>query len=244
MLLQRALDEERDGTLIAVEMCIRIDTACLHQMLDDERRVGYAHPAILDEGQLALWSLAGIGRVDDFVGKSGDAQPRLELAAERAEVGDPEEPRELEELDGWRGSGGHGPAPVAASSANAARRRPQSPSVSKMRRISSRRAPKRSSLRCSSSTRVTAPPWSMKRISISVFKSGSYCQSAVMSQDSTSRNGGSQERTLPHWHVLPSSPRSYQRPPTCGSMIASTALALPILSTASGHHVPILSVKT
>lgn len=31
--------------------------------------------------------------------------------------------------------------------------------------------------------------------------------------------------TLPHSHVLPSSPRSYQRPPTRGSITASTALA-------------------
>src|SRR3954470_11131261 len=84
----------------------------------------------------------------------------------------------------------------------------------------------------------------MNFTSISVFSVGSYCQSAAMSQDSTSRECGSQDNTLPQSQVLPSSPRSYQRPPTRGSITASTALALPILYSPSGHHVPIFSVKT
>src|SRR6202040_912919 len=65
-----------------------------------------------------------------------------------------------------------------------------------------------------------------------------------MSQGSPSRELGSHTSTRPQSHVLPSSPRSYQRPPTRGSMTASTALALPILYNANGHHVPICSVNT
>src|SRR5882672_9867085 len=84
----------------------------------------------------------------------------------------------------------------------------------------------------------------MKRTSTSVFSLGSYCQSAVMSQERTRREVGSHESTLPQSHVLPSSPRSYHRPPTRGSITASTAVALPILKTASGHHVAIPSVNT
>src|SRR5687768_1857039 len=84
----------------------------------------------------------------------------------------------------------------------------------------------------------------MKRISISVFSSGSYCQSALTSHESTRRDGGSHDSTRPQSQVLPSSPRSYQRPPTRGSITASTALAVPILWVASGHQVPISSVKT
>src|SRR5258708_19147090 len=65
-----------------------------------------------------------------------------------------------------------------------------------------------------------------------------------MSQDSPSRELGSHTSTRPQSHVLPSSPRSYHRPPTRGSMMASTAFALLILYTANGHQVPICSVKT
>src|SRR5262245_10535961 len=84
----------------------------------------------------------------------------------------------------------------------------------------------------------------MKRTSTSVFRVGSGCQSALMSQESTRREGGSHESTRPQSQVPPSSPRSYQRPPTRGSITASTAFALPILWVVSGHHVPILSVNT
>jgi hypothetical protein len=42
----------------------------------------------------------------------------------------------------------------------------------------------------------------------------------------TSRECGSQASTRPQSHVLPSSPRSYQRPPMHGSMTASTAVTL------------------
>src|SRR5262245_42533869 len=84
----------------------------------------------------------------------------------------------------------------------------------------------------------------MKRISISVLSSASYCQSALMSQESTRRDGASQTSTLPQSHVLPSSPRSYHRPPAFGSITASTEFALPILYIVRGHHAPICSVKT
>src|SRR4029450_7791502 len=84
----------------------------------------------------------------------------------------------------------------------------------------------------------------MKRTSTSVFRFGSCCQSALISHESTSREGGSHESTQPQSQVLPSSPRSYQRPPTRGSITASTALTFPILCVANGHHVPICSVNT
>src|SRR5262252_8418851 len=84
----------------------------------------------------------------------------------------------------------------------------------------------------------------MNRSSISVLRFGSYCHSAVMSQESTRREVGSHASTVPQSQVLPSSPRSYQRPPTRGSTTASTALALPILYSPSGHHAPICSVNT
>src|SRR4029453_14494481 len=84
----------------------------------------------------------------------------------------------------------------------------------------------------------------MKRPSTSVCSFGSCFQSAVISQESTNRVCGSQDRTRPQSQVLPSSPRSYQRPPTRGSITASTAFTLPILWVASGHHAPIFSVNT
>src|SRR5262249_6708623 len=131
---------------------------------------------------------------------------------------------------------------AAAAPANDASRPLQPPSLSKMPRISSRRAPYRSRSRCSSSTRVP-PPSAMKRTSTSVFRFGSCCQSALNSQESTNREWGSHRSTRPQSQVLPSSSRSYQRPPTCGSITASTALAFPILWVANGHQVPILSVN-
>src|SRR5262249_34971563 len=68
------------------------------------------------------------------------------------------------------------------------------------------------------------------------------CQFALMSQVRTRREWGSQLRTRPQSHVLPWSPRSYQRPPTRGSRTASTAFALPVLHVARNHHPALLSV--
>ena len=62
------------------------------------------------------------------------------------------------------------------------------------------------------STRVRSLPSALKRTSNSVFRVGSYCQSALISHERTRRECGSHAITLPHWHVLPSSPRSNQRP--------------------------------
>src|SRR5215207_2456085 len=83
----------------------------------------------------------------------------------------------------------------------------------------------------------------MNRTSTSVFRLGSCCQLPLISQDSTKRIC-SQESARPQSHVLPSSPRSYQHPPTRGSITASIALALPILWVPSGHQVLIFSVNT
>ena len=69
----------------------------------------------------------------------------------------------------------------------------------------------------------------MRRTSTFVFRFGSWQKSALICQESTSREGGFHESTQPQSQVLPSSPRSCQRPRTRRSISASTALALPML---------------
>src|SRR5499433_2968670 len=64
------------------------------------RRIGNAHTSVFDERQLALWTLARIGHVDDLIRNARDAQPGLELTAKRAEVRNSEHARKLEQLDG------------------------------------------------------------------------------------------------------------------------------------------------
>ena len=100
VLFQRALHEERDCSLRGVEVRVEIDAAGPRQVIDDERGIGDAPAGVLDERQLALGSLARIRGVDDLVGNPRNPQPGLELAAERAQVRDPEHARELEQLDG------------------------------------------------------------------------------------------------------------------------------------------------
>jgi hypothetical protein len=56
-------------------------------VIDDQRGIGDAYAGVLDERQLALGPLAGIGRVDDLVGNPRDAEPSLELT--------PDSPAEL-----------------------------------------------------------------------------------------------------------------------------------------------------
>ena len=100
MFFQGALHEKRDRPLRGVEAGVGIDAAGLHQVIHDQRRVGDAHAGVFDERQFALRALARIGGVDDLVGNAGDAQPGLELAAERADVRNSEHARKLEQLDG------------------------------------------------------------------------------------------------------------------------------------------------
>src|SRR5215510_2472222 len=100
MLFSSALHEERGRPLRGVEACVGIDAAGLHQVIDDPRRIGNAHTSVLDERQLALRALARIGRLDDLIGNARNAQPGLELTAERAEVRNSEHARKLEQLDG------------------------------------------------------------------------------------------------------------------------------------------------
>ena len=59
-------------------------------------------------------------------------------------------------------------------------------------------------------------------------KSGSNCQLAPICQSSTTFRGGCQAATLPHWHSLPSSPRSNHRPPVCGSTTTWAISELPM----------------
>src|SRR5918994_1200552 len=110
-------------------------------MIDDPRRIGNAHTGIFDERQLALWTLARIGRLDDLIGNARDAQPGLELTAKRAEVRNSEHPRKLKQLDGWVNGVHHVLHSSAARTANASRSAFQPMSESKMPRTSSRRAP-------------------------------------------------------------------------------------------------------
>jgi hypothetical protein len=142
VFLQGTLHEQGDRALRGVEVRVGIDTAGLRQVIHDDRGIGDAYASILYERQLAPGRLAGIGRVDDLVRNARYAQPGLELAAERAEVRDSEHARKLEQLNGLVHGVCHALDPSkAAAWANVWRRRPQSPVLSKMVRISSRRAP-------------------------------------------------------------------------------------------------------
>src|SRR5260370_25182669 len=95
-------------------------------------------PVSFYEWQLFLRPFAWIGRIDSLVGNSVHAEPRLELAAEGAQVRDREHARKLEQLD--RRDIGHCTT-SSATRANMARSLPQSPSSSKTSRIWSRRSP-------------------------------------------------------------------------------------------------------
>ena len=145
MLFQGTLHEESDRALRGVEARVGIDAAGLHQVIHDQRGIGDAHASVFDERQLALGPLARIGGVDDLVGNARDAQPGLELTAERAEVRNSEHARKLEQLDGRMCGTSHGFDPPysaeALAAANAWRRPFQPLSESKMPRISSPRAP-------------------------------------------------------------------------------------------------------
>ena len=83
MLLECALHEERDRSLLRVEMRVGIDTAGPNQMIHNDRRIGDTQAGILDERELPFRSLAGIGRIDDLIGNACDPQPSLEFAAKR-----------------------------------------------------------------------------------------------------------------------------------------------------------------
>src|SRR5262249_4029762 len=85
------------------------------------RRIGNAHTGVFDERQLALWTLARIGHVDDLIRDARDAQPGLELTAKRAEVRNSEHARKLEQLDGWVNGVRHVLHPSAARAGNASR---------------------------------------------------------------------------------------------------------------------------
>jgi hypothetical protein len=65
----------------------------------------------------------------------------------------------------------------------------------------------------------------------------------VISQESSSRVGGSHDSTRPQSQVLPSSPRSYQRPPALGSITMSLIGDLLMLWLLI-HHRDIPAVKT
>src|SRR5207253_9960762 len=103
----------------------------------------------------------------------------------------------------------------------------------------------RSRSRCSSSTLVCSGPSARTPTSISLActGSGSYCHSPLICQVISSRWGGSHATTRPQSHSLPSTPRSYQRPPSRGSRIASAISAWPMWNS-RGHQVLNELVKT
>jgi hypothetical protein len=77
-------------------MRVEVDAAGPNQVIGDERGIGNAPAAVLDERQLALGPFPWIRDVHDLVGNPRNPQPGFELAAERAQVRDAEHARELE----------------------------------------------------------------------------------------------------------------------------------------------------
>src|SRR5919108_370534 len=85
----------------------------------------------------------------------------------------------------------------------------------------------------------------MNRTSTSLVFVGSVsiCHRGLMSQLITTRVGRSYASTRPQLHSLPSTPRSYTRPPTRGSNTRS-AIGTARRLYSGGNHVPMPSVKT
>src|SRR5579872_5257466 len=119
-----------------------------------------------------------------------------------------------------------------------------------MSRNCSAPSPCRSSLLWVSSTRVVPAASGVKRISSSLALAMS--MSATHSglswpgptcQERQMRRGGSQLRTLPQSHRSPFAFRSYQRPPTRGSIKIASKGVVPMWWVA-GHQVSICSTKT
>jgi len=69
------------------------------------------------------------------------------------------------------------------------------------------------------------------------------CQALLMSQLMTKRCGGSHTSTLPTSVCDPSSPSSYQRPPSRGSITAIFSGDLPMVAL-RGHQRPSPDVNT
>src|SRR5262249_23944921 len=105
--------------------------------------------------------------------------------------------------------------------------------------------PCRSSCECTRSTRVLPLPSSRKVTStrLALDGSGRYLKSDPRGHETTTRVGGEYSSTRPQSHSEPSVPRSYQRPPLCGSRIAVNGSTLPMWWE-RGHHVSNFSVKT
>src|SRR5579863_7944800 len=113
-------------------------------------------------------------------------------------------------------------------------------------------SPCRSILLCVSSTRVVPASSAVKRISISLALVRSMVVSATQSglswpgptcHERHTRSGGSQCSTLPQSQSSPLALRSYQRPPTRGSMKMASNGVLPMWCVA-GHQLSICSTNT
>jgi hypothetical protein len=127
VFFQGALHEQRDRTLRGVEARVWIEAAGLHQVIDDQRGVGDAHASVFDERQFALGTRARIGGIDDLVGNRRNAQPGFELAAERADVRNPEHARKLKQFNGRIAGHGFDPPYSPETLAANAPRRPFQP---------------------------------------------------------------------------------------------------------------------
>src|SRR4249920_3062399 len=120
---------------------------------------------------------------------------------------------------------------------------PGQPPSTSFRRDAPPSAPSRSNLRCSNSTTVASAPSAVNLTSTSELTVVSGCQALLTSQLMTKRCGGSHTSTLPTSVCDPSSPSSYQRPPSRGSITAIFSGALPI-DALRGHQRPSPEVNT
>src|SRR3979411_400925 len=119
---------------------------------------------------------------------------------------------------------------------------PGQPPSTSLRKDAPASAPICSNLRCSSSTKVAFGPSAVNLTSTSELTVVSCFQLLLRSQLTTKRLGGSQTRILPTSACEPSSPSSYQRPPSRGSSTTAFIGAVPTVAL-RGHQRPIPEVN-
>src|SRR5215467_4960395 len=90
VLLEGTLHQQRRRLLRRPQLRVRINTARLLEVSDDQRRIADAQARVFNEWQLAFGTLARVRRVDNVIGYARNAQPGFELAAKRAQIGDRE----------------------------------------------------------------------------------------------------------------------------------------------------------
>src|SRR6516164_5361519 len=83
VLLEGALHQQRRRPLRWTQLRVGINALPVLEVGDDQRRIADTQACVFDEWQLAFGTLARVERVDGVVGYVCNAQPGLELAAER-----------------------------------------------------------------------------------------------------------------------------------------------------------------